>query len=148
MPSVIYADFECLVEPLSGCQPNPEKCFTNQYQKHKMCGFCFHVKCSFDEKYTKTKTYRMKNEDEDITKIFVEMMEDDITRIQNIPPKPMILTQNDWQDFKKAKRCWICQTEFEENEKKSEITVTSLGNTEEQLTIYAISNSKSHGSLQ
>ena len=32
--------------------------------------------------------------------------------------------------------------------KKSEITVTSLGNSVEQLTIHAISNSESHGLLQ
>ena len=118
MPFVIYADFECLVELISGCQPNPEKCFTNQFQKHKPCGFCYHIKCSFDEKLSKTVTYRMKNEDEDITKICVEMIEDDIARIQSIPPKPLILTQDDWDDFKNATKCWICQKEFEENEEK------------------------------
>ena len=96
MPFAIYADFESLVEPISGCQPNPEKCFTNQFQKHKPCGFCYHIKCSFDEKLSKTVTYRIKkNEEEDISQIFVEMIEDDITRIQNIPPKPLIMSQND-----------------------------------------------------
>ena len=106
MPFVIFADFESLVEPISGCQPNPEKCFTNQFQKHKPCGFCYHIKCSFDENLSRTVTYRMKNEDsplgsrseapyQDICQIFVEMIEDDITRIQNIPKKPLIMTQND-----------------------------------------------------
>ena len=119
IPFVIYVDFECLVEPISGCQPNPEKCFTNQFQKHPPCGFCYHIKCSFDEKLSKTVTYRMKNEEtEDITKIFVEMIEDDIARIQSIPPKPIIQTKNDWEDFKNATKCWICQKEFDENEEK------------------------------
>ena len=115
MPFVIYADFESLVEPISGCQPNPEKCFTNQFQKHKPCGFCYHIKCSFDESLSRTVTYRMKNEKEDISQIFVEMIEDDITRIQNIPRKPLIMKQNDWEDFNKATKCWICQEEFEED---------------------------------
>ena len=118
MPFVIYADFEFLVEPISRCQPNPNECFTNQFQKHKPCGFCYHIKCSFDKKYTKTEAYRMKNDDEDITKIFIEMIEDDIVRIQSIPPKPIIPTKNDWEDFKNATKCWICQKEFNENEEK------------------------------
>ena len=129
MPFVIFADFESLVEPISGCQPNPEKCFTNQFQKHKPCGFCYHIKCSFDENLSRTVTYRMKNEDsplgsrseapyQDISQIFVEMIEDDITRIQNIPKKPLIMTQNDWKDFNESTKCWICQEEFEKDEKK------------------------------
>ena len=113
MPFVIFADFESLVEPISGCQPNPEKCFTNQFQKHKPCGFCYHIKCSFDKKLSKTVTYRMKNKDSDISQIFVEMIEDDITRIQDIPKKPLIMTQNDWKDFNESTKCWICQEEFE-----------------------------------
>ena len=149
MPFAIYADFESLVEPISGCQPNPEKCFTNQFQKHKPCGFCYHIKCSFDENLSRTVTYRMKNEaPEDISQIFVEMIEDDVTRIQNIPKKPLIMQQNDWEDFKNSTKCWICQKEFEENEKKSETIVTSLGNSVEQLTTHAISDTESHGSLQ
>ena len=118
MPFVIYADFESLVEQISGCQPNPEKCFTNQFQKHTPCGFCYQIKCSFNEKLSKTVEYRMKNEEEDISQIFVEMIEDDITRIQNIPPKPLVMTQNDWEDFNKSTKCWICQEEFEEDDKK------------------------------
>ena len=113
MPFAIYADFESLVEPISGCQPNPEKCFTNQFQKHKPCGFCYHIKCSFDENLSRTVTYRMKNEaPEDISQIFVEMIEDDATRIQNIPKMPLIMQQNDWEDFKNSTKCWICQKEF------------------------------------
>ena len=89
IPFVIFADFESLVEPISGCQQNTEKCFTNQFQKHKPCGFCYYIKCSFDENLSKTVTHRMKNEkDSDISQIFVEMIEDDITRIQNIPKSP------------------------------------------------------------
>ena len=115
MPFAIYADFESLVEPISGCQPNPEKCFTNQFQKHKPCGFCYHIKCSFDEKLSKTVTYRMKNEDSDISQIFVEMIEDDITRIQNIPKKPLVMTQNNCKDFNESTKCWICKGEFEDD---------------------------------
>ena len=118
MPFAIFADFESLVEPISGCQPNPKKCFTNQFQKHKPCGFCYHIKCCFDENLSKTVTRRMKNEEEDISQIFVEMIEDDITRIQNIPRKSLIMKQNDWEDFNESTKCWICQREFEEDYKK------------------------------
>ena len=147
MPFVIFADFESLVEPISGCRPNPEKCFTNQFQKHKPCGFCYHIKCSFDENLSRTVTYRMRNEYQDISQIFVEMIENDITRIQNIPRKPLIMTQNDWKDFNASTKCWICQKEFEEDDKKVR-DVTSLEDSVEQLTTHAISNSESHGLLQ
>ena len=34
LPFVIYADFECFTVPINTCQPNPEKSFTQTYQKH------------------------------------------------------------------------------------------------------------------
>ena len=91
----------------------------------------------------------MKNEDsplgsrceapyQDISQIFVEMIEDDITRIQNIPKKPLIMTQNDWKDFNESTKCWICQEEFEKDEKK----------VRDHCHFTGISDTESHGSLQ
>ena len=34
VPFIVYADFESFTPQLATCQPNPEKSYTNQYQKH------------------------------------------------------------------------------------------------------------------
>ena len=34
VPFIVYADFESFTPQLSTCQPNPDKSYTKQYQKH------------------------------------------------------------------------------------------------------------------
>ena len=68
-----------LVFVVPAFDPDPKKSFTNQYQKHKPCGFCYRIKC-FDEGVYPSKTvqYRMKNEGENVPQIFVDMLEKEI----------------------------------------------------------------------
>ena len=63
--------------------------------------------------------FRAESEDEDISAIFVEMLERDIKRIQEKFDfsKKMIFSPKDKDDFEKAGVCWICQKEFKEREK-------------------------------
>ena len=44
IPFVIYADFECFTKPINSCQPNPDKSFTESYQKHEPSGYCLYLK--------------------------------------------------------------------------------------------------------
>ena len=64
--------------------------------------------------------FRAESEDEDISAIFVEMLEQDIKRIQEKFDfsKKMIFTFKDKDDFEKAEICWICQKEFGKRETK------------------------------
>ena len=120
VPFVVYADFEAFTEEISTCEPNDKKSFTQKYQRHRPSGFCYKIVC-FDERYNqKPVLFRAKSEEEDIGAIFVEMLEQDIKRIQEKFEfsKKMILTFKDKDDFEKAKICWICQKEFGEREKK------------------------------
>ena len=39
VPYVVYADFECCLEPIHTCNLNPESSYTKQYQKHKPISF-------------------------------------------------------------------------------------------------------------
>ena len=48
VPLIVYADFESFAPQLSTGQPNPEKSYTKQYQKHIPSGFCYHIK-GFDD---------------------------------------------------------------------------------------------------
>ena len=57
-PFVIYADFESIVEKIDSVSPNPNKSYTNKYQKHTPCGFCYYIKSSVGDEYTKLELYR------------------------------------------------------------------------------------------
>ena len=39
IPFVIYAYFECFTIPMNSCRPNPDKSFTEFYQKHEPSGY-------------------------------------------------------------------------------------------------------------
>ena len=83
VPFVVYADFEAFTEEISTCEPNDKKCFTQKYQRHRPSGFCYKIVC-FDEQLFNQKPvlFRAESEDEDISAIFVEMLEGEIKRIQ------------------------------------------------------------------
>ena len=68
-PFVIYADFECFRIPMNSCQPNPNKSFTEGYQKHEPSGYALYLK-GLDgmEINYKPIVYTKKTEDEDISK--------------------------------------------------------------------------------
>ena len=128
VPFVIYADFEAFTEEIPISEQNDKFSFTQKYQKHKPSGFCFKIVC-FDERYNqKPVLFRARNEDEDVSAIFVEMLERDIKRIQEKFDfsKEMIFSLKDKDNFEKAKICWICQKEFG-SEKKSKGSLSFHG---------------------
>ena len=114
VPFVVYADFEAFTEEIPISEQNEKFSFTQKYQKHKPSGFCYKIVC-FDERYNqKPVLFRARSEDEDVSAIFVEMLERDIKRIQEKFDfsKKMIFSLKDKDDFEKEKICWICQKEF------------------------------------
>ena len=40
-PFVIYADTECILEPIQGCDGNPDSAFTREVNRHVGCGAAF-----------------------------------------------------------------------------------------------------------
>ena len=114
VPFVVYADFEAFTEEIPISEQNEKFSFTQKYQKHKPSGFCYKIVC-FDERYNqKPVLFRARSEDENVSAIFVEMLERDIKRIQEKFDfsKKMIFSLKDKDDFEKARVCWICQKEF------------------------------------
>ena len=73
IPFTIYADFECFTMPVNSCQPNPNKSYTQGYQKHEPSGYCLYLK-GLDgmEVNFKPIVYTKKTEDEDISKRFIK----------------------------------------------------------------------------
>ena len=120
VPFVVYADFEAFTEEISTCEPNQEFSFRKKYQKHRPSGFCFLI-VYFDKRFkSKLVVYRAKDENEDIGQKFVEMLEEEIKRIQkefDFSAKIIPLTKEEQCEFEKASVCWICQKEFGESKK-------------------------------
>ena len=112
VPFVIYADFEAFTQKLDDDKPRDNKySYTSQYEKHSPSGFCYYIKCSFDESYDQKVMYTKRSEDEDVSQIFVERLEYDIRRLYHRYykfPKKMFLTEEDLDKFEKATKCHIC----------------------------------------
>ena len=73
IPFVAYADFECFTKPMNTCSPNPKDSYNYNYQKHEPSGFCIFIKGVVDKKI-KPIIYSKTEEDEDISKVFVEKL--------------------------------------------------------------------------
>ena len=119
VPFVIYADFEALTEKVSGCKPNTEKSFTQEYQKHTDCGYGYKVVCCYDDKYTKKiNIYRGPK----AVYKFMEAMLKEIGYckyvIKKYFNKPLKMTADNGEQFQKEIKCHICDKEYKNNDIK------------------------------
>ena len=110
VPFVVYADFESFTERLEGPITDPSNSYTHKYQKHSPSGFCYYICCSLDKSFNKLVKYTKKERNEDVSKVFIERLEEDIKRIYNEFkfPKKMIFKKQDKKNFESATDCHIC----------------------------------------
>jgi len=118
VPILVYADFESFTKPIDSCQPNPDRSFTNAYQKHEPSGFCFYIVCG--GKKSRPVLYTKQTEDENMAEIFVKMLRDEVDQVwsSEVKVKEMILSEEENSNFEKAAECWIYKNPFEDGEKK------------------------------
>ena len=84
IPFIVYADFESFAPQLSTCQPNPDKSYTNRYQKHTPSEFCYHIKCFDETLYSQEPVSFVKeHNDDDVAQIFIDTLEKNIKEIYN-----------------------------------------------------------------
>ena len=57
-PYVIYADFECITEPICKAVKKSDSSYTDAYQSHTPCGFCYHVVSSDPSQTFEPEIYR------------------------------------------------------------------------------------------
>ena len=117
VPFVIYADFEAITEKVQGCQPNNDESYTEAYQKHTDCGYGYKVVCCYDDKYTKpVQIYR----GEKAVYKFMEKMLEEVKYCKNIMKKefnkPLRMTKDNEDKFKKAEDCHICNKQYTEKD--------------------------------
>ena len=112
VPFIVYADFECFIKPIQSCSPNDKESYTKQYQKHEPSSFCYYIKCFDDEIY---KPKLVSYAGEDAAQKFVEMLEEDIKIITNIPEKKIIFKIEEQTQYEKETKCWICNGKFDDD---------------------------------
>ena len=128
VPFVVYADFESFTKPISSCQPDSSKSYTNRYQKHEPSGFCYYIKCFDDSVYSQDPvTYTKQSEDEDIAKIFVETLEKNIREIYDkfwnphnnkyMLAKNMIFGEKERKIYEESTNCHICKQSLTPSDK-------------------------------
>jgi hypothetical protein len=105
-PFVIYADFECLTIPLQKCERSGEESYTDEYQQHEPCGFCYYVVAA-DGVMREPVVYRGPDAvDQFITQLLDTQYELIKLVKQNVK---MVMTAEDEADFKSAVCCSICE---------------------------------------
>ena len=96
-------------------QPNPDKSYTTQYQKHIPSGFRYHKKCFDDTLYSQQPvTFVKEFNDDDFAQIFIEILEKNIKEIYKKFkfPKSMIMTMHDTLVYDNSTLCHICNEEL------------------------------------
>ena len=125
LPFVVYADFECFTKPINSCQPNPNSCFTQEYQNHEPSGYCLYLKgLDVIKDNYKPIVYTKKSEDDNISEKFIKHLKiitHSIYRKYYLKSKPLKLTPEEEKDFKSAKVCHICDQDLLVYEKTGEI---------------------------
>ena len=112
VPFIVYADFEALPEGISTCQPSDSDSYTNKYQKHKPCGFCYYIKCFNDELFLPVlRHYTITHEDESVGMAFVNSLVKDIRMIYKRFrwKKDLLITHEEEREFQEARVCHICE---------------------------------------
>ena len=116
VPFVVYADFGAFTKEIKTIPQNDRVAFTQKYQHHQPSGFCYKI---VGQNIKRCVLFRAK-ENEDVSRKFVEMLEEDIKKIfqQFNYSKKMGISPQEQKDFLNAEFCWICQKKFKKDEKK------------------------------
>ncbi len=115
VPIVVYADFECFVNPLETEEKDPTQSHTTKYQSHVPSGFCYTFKSAHEDIFpTKTVLRTASYEGEDMGKLFVETLTEDLRPIYEIlkTPKPIVISDSEKDQHKKSDSCYACGIEF------------------------------------
>ena len=104
-PYVVYADFECVLRKIEGCEPAPNSSYTVKTEKHEPCGFLYMVVRSDGTIYGPF-TYR----GEDAVYVFLVWLQNHEREMREdmANNRPLVMTPEDWQKHRNANECHIC----------------------------------------
>ena len=114
VPYVIYADFECILEP------STEK---KTIHKHKACGYSYLVVSSVDHEKRKAVVYR----GEGAVEHFLKNITSEIDHLMKHIKKtniPIIMTKEDEISFQEATKCFICKEDLKKDQVRDHCHLT------------------------
>ena len=105
VPSMMYADFEAILEPMQGLSPDPIEPYTKDISKHIPSGFCVYSKFAYGKVDNPLRLYR----GEDCVEKFCNHIKEEARRLYHMfPEKPMDpITNKQWTLYKRASKCHI-----------------------------------------
>ncbi|CAB0044304.1 unnamed protein product [Trichogramma brassicae] len=112
VPFVIYADFECVLKPVTEARA---------YSVHEAFSCGLYLKCNFDDELSEYRCYRKVNDDDmSPSEWFAQNLQDIADKVLEFfdNPKPMYFTSVEKVKFEKADICHICKRGFTENDVK------------------------------
>ena len=93
-------------------QQNPNKSYTNKYQKHITCSYGYQLVC-VDDKFTKPfKLYLGKNSVENFINSMIKESKYCSDVMKKHFNKELVMTKEDNEDFENSGKCWICDNDY------------------------------------
>ena len=110
IPFIMYVDFESILKPIQGPNPEPTGPYTSKVTKHSPSGWCIYSKFVYREVKDPLRLYRGK----DCPEKFCNYIRQEANRLYHkFPEKPMDpLTPKQWKKYNKTSRCHICFKQF------------------------------------
>ena len=125
-PYLIYADFEASVKKISLCElegGNKEKSYTMKTEYHEASGYSYTVVRSDDE-VLGPKVYRGENA---VGKFLSDILQEEVKIRESLAaPKPIVITAEDWEKYKNATDCHICNKSLIKDEFLDSLPVWSI----------------------
>ncbi|XP_071085832.1 uncharacterized protein [Haliotis cracherodii] len=106
-PYILFADFESLQVPISSCAQDPNLSSTEKLTKHLACGFAYKVVGLTTDHSKPPVIHRGLDAAEKFVDYMIQEQEDIVQKFKQ--GEPLHMTGCDWQNFKKATHCHICQ---------------------------------------
>jgi len=97
----VYADFECVIEKIDGCEPAPDSSFTLKGEKHE----------PYMAVRSDGKTYGpFRYQGEDAFHVFLMWLQNHEREMREdmVHKRPLVMTPEDWKKHRKATDCHIC----------------------------------------
>ena len=105
VPYVVYADFECLVKKIATCEPDAKNSFTVKTEKNEPCGFSYAIVRSDGQSFG---PYTYRGEDA-VYKFLMSLLMHEVKMREDMTNKrPQAMAKEDWQNYRKATECYIC----------------------------------------
>ena len=114
IPFVIHADLEALLHKLTVSQmQETEKDQTEELQKQVACSYGYKVVCCYDDELSKP--FKMYRGVDSFNEFFGDKFEEEkeiLERLKEFKNTPMKLSNEDQNNHKNAKDCYVCKCIF------------------------------------